>query len=947
MRRVAALFLTLVLFLNLGFAVVKAENIDTTDNDTQEVCETADECVENITAGWNLGCSLSAFSKETIDAWGVMVYFLTPDRLYSRSEICSFDASSKTAEIAWQLGQNGILQVYDGALVDGIGIELCNYGMGEGDQLTYRIDELTYVTAENEVILNNSLGTYQTDMSGGTGGGIVADLENCLVTDIAEIRAKVTFIELSHGEVTPESIIEAETSWGNPVTTKDMIMAVRDRGFNLVRVQVSWLNHMDDNGNIDQLWLDRVAEVVDYCMDAGVYCLINTSGGGWLTAERDTFTAQSAVYQRLWEQIAARFANYGELLLFESCNEVLTSNDVWWYPPTEAYDVMNDLYQIFVDTVRASGGYNATRNLVLNPYAATYDYTMNSYFRLPEDTVDNHLIAQVHCYAPMNFCVNEINLGSTDFVNEWGSEEEKSELDRLLGQVKTRFVDELGIPVIVGEFGTVDRLAESERTEYVNCYAQTAKKYGIKLVIFDDGGDFAVFDRNTLTWPYEEMIDVLIENASTNIDIPVVEPVTNPLPDWSAMAYFSGADGSYNRSPVFSFDNTSKTAEIIWTLGEDEGIINADNDTTIDAIGVELWNFTMTEDDIISYTIDEVKYITKNSGEVIIPAEESYGSNMSDGTGGGLFAETENLLVSEVRAIVLKVTLNEIASIPEVTPVTNPIPEWNAMAYFIGTDNSYNRSPAFSFDSDSKTAEIVWVLGDDTGVINASEVAGVESIGIELWNFNLTEDDIVKYRIDELKYITMNNCFSADSVLGSYGTNMSDGTGGGLLVDIGEIPVSSVRAIVMKVSFDGIVEMPVAEAVTNPLPDWSAVAYLTGVDNSYSRSAVTAFDNDTKTAEIIWYLDDNTGIVNADVNTIVNSIGVELWNFSLSDTDAISYSIDEMRYITRDNEIVVDTAIGIHETDMSDGTGGGTLTTVEDIAVGNLRAIIITLTLVD
>ena len=202
-------------------------------------------------------------------------------------------------------------------------------------------------------------------------------------------------------------------------------------------------------------------------------------------------------------------------MLFAACNEILTANKIWWNPPQEAYDVMNEIYQIFVDTVRASGGYNETRNLVLNPYAAAYDYNMNKNFKLPNDSADRHLIAQVHCYEPNNFCFNETNLGSTNFTNEWGTDEEKSELDSIISGIYKRFVSELGIPVIIGEFGVVNRATEEEREKYIGYYSQTAAKYGIKLVIFDDGWDFAVFERTDLSWPYEKVIQALLTEGES------------------------------------------------------------------------------------------------------------------------------------------------------------------------------------------------------------------------------------------------------------------------------------------------------------------------------------------------------------------------------------------------------------------------------------------------
>ena len=166
-----------------------------------------------MTVGWNLGCSLSAFSKTTIDGWGVMAYFLTPDGLYSRSEVFSFDPETKTAEITWKLGQdNGVMQVYEGAQIDGIGIELWNFSLSEADVLNYSIDELRYVTKDGEVTVTEGIGAMSTDMGGGTGGGIVVDLDEPEVADVLEIHAKVTYIEQLAGEPTPESIAAIELS---------------------------------------------------------------------------------------------------------------------------------------------------------------------------------------------------------------------------------------------------------------------------------------------------------------------------------------------------------------------------------------------------------------------------------------------------------------------------------------------------------------------------------------------------------------------------------------------------------------------------------------------------------------------------------------------------------------------------------------------------------------
>ena len=936
MRKIVAI-LVIVAVVLLGipdvYAVAQEESAVGTEN--AGVCETAAECVENITVGWNLGCSLSAYSKETIDAWGVMIYFMTPDRVYSRSEIVTFDPITKVAEITWVLGQdNGILQTYDGAIIDEIGIELHNYGLGANDFLTYTVEDLWYMTEDGQVPIQTVDEGYLTDMSNGTGGGIVADIDSPLIADVQSVHAKIVFVEQTSGPSTAETIAQAEMAWGNPVTTQAMIDAVKDRGFNMIRVQVSWLNHMDEEGNVDPLWMERVTEIVDYCMDAGVYCLLNTSGGGWLTAERDTFDEQSAIYANLWGQIAENFADYGELLLFESCNEVLNADGTWWNPPVEVYSVMNDLYQIFVDTVRSAGGYNATRNLVLNPYAATYNYEMNRYFELPEDTVDGHLIVQVHCYVPVTFTVNETNLGSAVFVNEWGTDAEKAELDDIMASVKTRFIDELGIPVIVGEFGTVERVPEAERAEYCGFYVQTAEKYGIKTIIFDDGGDFAVFDRNTLTWPYEEIVDALLQTQTGT-----------PMPNWSVMAYFTGTDSSYNRSAAVFFNNESKTAEIVWELGQDGGIINANPDAGVHAIGVELWNFDLDESDIATYRIDELQYITSEGLTIDCGAVGTYGTDMSEGTGGGILTQINDPLIAEISSIRMEVTFLEHINIPEVTSVANPMPAWSVMAYFTGSDGSYNRSDVFLFDNETKTAEVVWRVEENAGVINAGSTAEIDAIGVEFWNFNLTQDDIISYRIDELRYVMANQQVIADTVVGTYGTNMSDGTGGGILIDTTGVALENVRAIVLKVTFLEQVQIPELLPVTVPMPGWSTIAYFMGTDGSYNRSDAFFFDNTTRTAQIVWLIDENDGIISAGTGAYVDGIGIELWNFDLTQNDHVSYRIDSLRYITRDQQVIVDMVMGQYMTDMDGGTGGGILVELNDLPVGELRAIIVEIAL--
>ena len=486
-----------------------------------KVCETAEEFNRNMTFGWNLGLGLSYYvnkPKADTDNWQNLVYITASDGSYSRSNTVKFNAATKTADIVWKLGSDGVNNFSPNATLKSIGTEMWNWSLWQKTKVSFKIEELYYVTKNGtEVPCDASkLTKYEKDISGGTCG--VADVmsfENGVaMSSIKEVRAKIKFVSYK-SEGGFMDVTKAELAFGNPVTTQEMINAVRDKGFNLIRVQVCYITHMDEEGNVDPKWLDRVAEVVDYCMNAGVYCLINVAGGGWLEAERETFPEQSAIYRRIWEQVAERFEDYGELLLFESFNEIRNLEGAWSNPSKDEHDVVTYLHHVFVDTVRASGGYNKTRNLVLNTYAAASRYDMNVHFELPEDTVDGHLIGQVHCYTPIEFCFNETNLGHSNFRNEWGTADDYAELSAKLEGVKKRFIDELGIPVIIGEFGAVDRTSETERAEYIGYYSKLADQYGLKLVIFDDGYEFTVFDRETLTWPYEKVIQALLTKGAS------------------------------------------------------------------------------------------------------------------------------------------------------------------------------------------------------------------------------------------------------------------------------------------------------------------------------------------------------------------------------------------------------------------------------------------------
>ena len=113
--------------------------------------------------------------------------------------------------------------------------------------------------------------------------------------------------------------------------------------------------------------MKRVHEVVDYVIDEGLYCIINTHHDGWVCATERMYNKFSPRFESLWTQIATEFSDYDERLVFASMNEVIDEEDKWNAQPKSTFEYINKWNQLFVDTVRATGGNNAKRNLIVSP----------------------------------------------------------------------------------------------------------------------------------------------------------------------------------------------------------------------------------------------------------------------------------------------------------------------------------------------------------------------------------------------------------------------------------------------------------------------------------------------------------------------------------------------------------------------------------------------------
>ncbi len=315
-----------------------------------------------------------------------------------------------------------------------------------------------------------------------------------------------------------------ETAWGNPLVTQKMLDAARAAGFKTVRIPVAWKQYADADDNISAAWMARVSEVVNYAHNADLYVIINVHwDGGWL---QPTYARQSGANARLakfWTQIANYFKAADDTLLFAGTNEVMVDGD-YGTPSAEYLAVQNGFNQVFVNAVRATGGNNALRHLVVQGFNTNIDHTVN-FATVPLDTAVRRLMMEVHYYDPYNFTINEnstvwqwgANATDPKATDSWGNE---AFVDAQFQKMKNRFVDQ-GVPVILGEFGVIARpqFAGSERfrIDWNRYVARAATTHGAVPVYWDNGvtgaNSMGLFNRSTGAQVYPALISAIVGAA--------------------------------------------------------------------------------------------------------------------------------------------------------------------------------------------------------------------------------------------------------------------------------------------------------------------------------------------------------------------------------------------------------------------------------------------------
>jgi endoglucanase len=308
-----------------------------------------------------------------------------------------------------------------------------------------------------------------------------------------------------------------ETLWGNPKATKDLFTSLKKNGVNAVRIPVTWRDHMDSDGNIDREWMDRVQQVVDYAYSQGMYVIINVhhDGGGdpkfgaWIIEEsQKDYNTFLKKYKNVWKQIAERFKNYSDYLIFESMNEV-GFDTLYNKNKADAYNLINKINQDFVDIIRATGGNNAKRHLLIAGYYTDIERTCDSLYKMPDDKA-GRCILSVHYYTPWDFC-------TCDRKHTWGTNSEVRQMETLIGKMKKNFVDK-GIPVIIGEYAASGSDLSS-CIFFIEKLNKLCSDYGIATFIWDSGSQV---NRKTYKWRTPQYLEAL-KRATSGKDYEVVK----------------------------------------------------------------------------------------------------------------------------------------------------------------------------------------------------------------------------------------------------------------------------------------------------------------------------------------------------------------------------------------------------------------------------------------
>ena len=408
-----------------------------------------------------------------------------------------------------------------------------------------------------------------------------------------------------------------EVTWGQPITTQEMLTAMKATGFDAIRIPVAWMTNATDLANgdytIDPAYLARVKEVVDYARNAGMYVILNDHwDGGWWgmfgseSAETRAFAMEA--YKGMWRQIAAYFADYSDYVIFEAANEELgarfdensryCSDSVVTYLDDDArYALTNEVNQAFVDTVRAAGGNNDRRFLLVAGYGTNIDQTCDPRFRMPADAAADKLLLSVHYYDPWSYCGASSAAGAT----AWGTKADYEYMDAQL-QKMTRFTQQ-GIGVVIGEYGALpgdDGMKENDFAYHAR-FLDLCDLYDLTSCLWDCSGFFV---RRELAMSDAEMADLYAARSAASeagMDYADVQSAAK-----------ARLDAAMQEAPVTFLENAIEVTDdtaVAWIMWNDGGWVlsySVGDDYNPDAIsgGMKVTDAAITGEGTYTVGID-------------------------------------------------------------------------------------------------------------------------------------------------------------------------------------------------------------------------------------------------------------------------------------------------------------------------------------------------------
>lgn len=380
-----------------------------------------------------------------------------------------------------------------------------------------------------------------------------------------------------------------ETCWGSPVTTQEMITGMKKAGFTALRIPVAWTNAMDfESGDftIGEDYLNRVEEIINYARNEDMYVIVNDHwDGGWWgmfgSANEETRAKAMELYTSMWTQIAERYKEYSDYLIFESANEELgfrlndtdIAADSGTLSDAECYTVANQINQAFVDTVRSTGGNNENRFLLIAGFGTDITNTCNSQFKMPTDSASDKLLLSVHYYDPSAYCINSS-------VATWGDKDDYNDQNTMLEKM-TQFTKQ-GYGIVIGEYGVLmeDGNMKENTADYYRNFLSNCDLYGYVPMLWDCSN---MYDRNACKIVDDEVASIYLEHSYSaqseqSVDIRSVAsayleealaaaPEGAGVDENTAMAWimYNSADWNILYSVGDVYDPDDKTAGIIAT----------------------------------------------------------------------------------------------------------------------------------------------------------------------------------------------------------------------------------------------------------------------------------------------------------------------------------------------------------------------------------------------